>query len=1435
MPPFSEGIALSLPTEKKEFPQFLDVCIGMNIGKRTYIGRIIALLFAMPLVLFVAILVLLYLPPVQRWAVEKAACVVSEATGFDIRVGSLNLAFPLDLALTDVVVRDTLSADTLASLGELRTGVAMRPLLHGKVQVSRIDLHEVEAHTGALIPSVDIDGRIGQLCLKGGDMDLTSEVVELEDLLLHDADVAISLLPDNTPKDSVSSPVGWKFFLGRAEISQVQFHLTMPADTMSLSVGWKETEVENVTVNLGESSYGALRLAMADGGFRLESPQIEVEEADIQLDSLFYKGMEAKAVIRQMAMRERSGLHLTNTTGRLSMDTSGISIPYLRVESTSSDAQASLMLPWSALKENGVEKLDLHFRGRVSEADMISLLGESLPKEFVAPLNLYAKAYGNMEHLQLDTLHVQMDSVATVSARADFLYLNDEKRRMGHAHMQLANFSNEYQFANNSFVIPANIHLNASLDVNKTRVDALLALHEGEGGLSAKGHYDTRTEKYTLDAHIDSFALPHFLPTYPLEELTAQAHLAGRENDTLFAQLRTGDFDLSICGASGIEPLIQRASLLASEVQKQIEARTVRINQVKHLLPDVSLMLNAGADNPIATYLRKKNGISMESVDVMLNTSPILGVNAHAVVHGLHTDSLALDTVQLTLHQDSAYLHYNALVINTPDEQKTAFTVSMEGAVCDTTGSARLNFLDNQGVMGLDLGIIAAPEKEGWRFSLFPEHPIIGFRSFTLNPDNHICLSDSGRVEGNIALLDQAGMGLRLFSTPNDEALHDLTAQVKQLNLKEILKLMPYAPDMTGMLDAELHYIGGKETHTFSGNIQANQLTYEDYPLGTVGAEAVYLPTQKNEHLVSLQLMQNGELIGTADGMYYSVGKGQVDKLTGSEEIADSLATPLLTRQLVNPSTENISLDISLESLPMEMVNAFVPRELITIAGKLNGQLSVEGKPHSPRIDGSIRFDSVQVHSPLYAMDFRFDKTPVHISQNLLTFDNFNIYTKGKNPLTLMGKVNMNNLSHIQTDLQMRATEYELLDAKKNRNSVLHGKVFVNLYSTIKGELSNPIVRGTMNVLGNTDVTYILKDSPLAVEDRLGNMVTFVDFNDTTATSDVQKKASLGGIDMLLNVQIDQGAEMQVDMGSDNYVEVRGGGNLALQYTPQGDLLLTGRYTLDGGEMKYSLPVIPLKTFRITGGSYAEFTGNPSNPYLNISATERVRTSVTEENNSRYVNFDVGVSLTGTLADMGLAFTLNAPEDVSLQNQLAAMSTEERGKLAVTMLVTGMYMGGQSGSGGGFNTSNALNSFLQSEISNIAGSALKTVDVSIGVEDNYAADGTTQGGTDYSFRFAKRFWNNRLSVIIGGRISTGNETVAEESNSFIDDISLEYRLDDSGTRYVKLFHTKNYESILEGEIIETGAGLVLRRKVNRLGELFIFKRRERGPSNSSQR
>ena len=171
------------------------------------------------------------------------------------------------------------------------------------------------------------------------------------------------------------------------------------------------------------------------------------------------------------------------------------------------------------------------------------------------------------------------------------------------------------------------------------------------------------------------------------------------------------------------------------------------------------------------------------------------------------------------------------------------------------------------------------------------------------------------------------------------------------------------------------------------------------------------------------------------------------------------------------------------------------------------------------------------------------------------------------------------------------------------------------------------------------------------------------------------------------------------------------------------------------------------------------------------------------------------------------------------------MGDEERSKQAVSMLVTGMYLAGGSTAKGGMNMGSALNSFLQSEINNIIGSQ-SAIDINLGME-SYDNNGDGTKRTDYSFRFAKRFYNDRISVILGGRISTGEDINRGQAQPFIDNVSVEYRLDRTGTRYVKLFHNKDYESLLEGELTETGAGIVLRKKMQFLRELFDFRKKKK--------
>ena len=131
----------------------------------------------------------------------------------------------------------------------------------------------------------------------------------------------------------------------------------------------------------------------------------------------------------------------------------------------------------------------------------------------------------------------------------------------------------------------------------------------------------------------------------------------------------------------------------------------------------------------------------------------------------------------------------------------------------------------------------------------------------------------------------------------------------------------------------------------------------------------------------------------------------------------------------------------------------------------------------------------------------------------------------------------------------------------------------------------------------------------------------------------------------------------------------------------------------------------------------------------------------------------------------------------------------------------------------------AAASFLQQEINNIAGTALRTLDLSVGLENTTNADGTTS--MDYSFKFAKRFWNNRVSVSLGGRISTGS-SASGKTPSFFDNVEVQYRLSDTSNQYLRLFYKHDVYDYLEGYLDQYGAGYMWKRKLQNFKDIFSF-------------
>ena len=126
----------------------------------------------------------------------------------------------------------------------------------------------------------------------------------------------------------------------------------------------------------------------------------------------------------------------------------------------------------------------------------------------------------------------------------------------------------------------------------------------------------------------------------------------------------------------------------------------------------------------------------------------------------------------------------------------------------------------------------------------------------------------------------------------------------------------------------------------------------------------------------------------------------------------------------------------------------------------------------------------------------------------------------------------------------------------------------------------------------------------------------------------------------------------------------------------------------------------------------------------------------------------------------------------------------------------------------------ALMGFLQSQLDNISRDAFRTVDVSVGIEPLQDGVSGVSTRTDYSFSIAKRLWNDRIRIVIGGSVTTSNERI--ESDDIINNISIEWRIVPNGSQYLRFFYDKNYESILEGEIRETGVGYAYRRQLRKL-------------------
>lgn len=1520
--------------------------------KKRIILKAIGTVLAMPFMIILVIMILLYVPAIQRHAVNKCSELIARHSGYNLQMEKFNLHFPLNLTIKNFILSQ--ESDTLLQGERLRVNINILPLIKGEIEANYISVDNTSGDTHTLIDGTRISGTIGHFRIAIRNVNPAAERIKINQLNITDSDIKLIFDKRSESKDSTSSsPIEWIISLKKGKIENVDLSVQLPEDTITLDTHIGATQIRNLSIDLGENTYRLENFmledskAVYDKGTLPDSiaptDHLRFGNIALSLHSAEYSPGKINAEIEKISMRQLpAGISIEKGSLYATSDTSSVNISKIHLASSNGTLlKADAILPFSA-KEKASIKTTLHINKRDLKGFLTKEKYESLNALPDSLLNIETTIYGNEKKVTIDTIQAQIPTILNIGISGEGTNITNDKKRAfslnfngnakelhkinnnkqlpdsinnqlflsGNASLHnrvytadatlssfggTATIEGTYAAINNSYDtkiklnkfslinLPVNVPVQ-QLSMNLTltgkgtdlysdtthyictaQIDTLLYDSLTYGNIQLKASQDSSTskilltsdnpmlqmelsadtkikksaiknhtqinlqhadiqqsglsqqpimakmkieaflatdlkDKYLIKGKGEDFLFNHKGKKYTPEEL----HLAAStDKDSTRLHLTSGDLNINGNIASGYKQILKSIENVKKLAQKKYHLRDtiIDVREYEKLLPETEIRVSSKNKNILSDYLAI-SGITYDAINIECRLDSQQQITARGNILNLEHDKQHLDTLRFALSQDSTTLKYVAGIKSralVASEEKSTYGALLYGTFDSNTLTANYIFRDRNDAIALKAGVSASLQRNGYLFRFAPTATL--FRQpFTFNSDNEVFVSREMKIRGNVELRDTTNSGMSLYAQSDSSHLQDISLELYNIDLQAVTKILPFAPDLAGILNIDMHYNQNRKKTLFGSDVTINGLTYEGTTIGNERLELSYFPQSPQEHLAYLTMLHNDTKVAHFEG---------------------ALANDTINNKATG--------ELTLSRFPLNILNALLKKNEISTDGYIDGQMIISNGNNTPVANGYLKFDSAYADIPQFGTTLHLVDDKINVENNILNFENFNIYAKGNTPFKVNGTIDMNTPLNPTFNLRTRADNYEIVNSKRTKNSILYGRMFINLNSRVTGTLNTLKISGSTTILGKSDVTYVIQDTPLETENSLDGLVTFTNFQDTTKTTVETPEYNLGDVNINMTLSVEEGARINADFDNErtSYIELQGEGNLNLTYTGEAGMNLTGRYQLSNGQMKYTLPVIPLKTFNINQGSYINWTGDIFNPTLNITAVERVITSVLIDDNSQAVQFDVGVKLTNTLNNMGLNFTLSAPENAAVQNQLNSLDAETLNKYALTMLITGAYIGGDNN----LSVSSALSSFLDAQVNNLVGNAMnRTVDINVGVTD---LEDATTGDTykNYSFSFTKRFWNDRLKVIIGGEVN--NNANATTNESFINNVSLEWKISNSGNRYLRLFYDKNYESILEGEIIETGIGYVYKRKLNNMNELLIFNKKNKMPTTPS--
>lgn len=857
---------------------------------------------------------------------------------------------------------------------------------------------------------------------------------------------------------------------------------------------------------------------------------------------------------------------------------------------------------------------------------------------------------------------------------------------------------------------------------------------------------------------------------------------------------------------SKLDSIKRNTSLLVEQVLKS-KSSYIDVNTYLLHIPSFNIKIKANGYNPLKKIINK-NYIDWSTVsfDAVLDSTKNLNINSSISdlkYNNVKLNYLSLKAETISKKESDGILTKELFagldIINNSYNQKDGFKINSSLLTDFKKAEISTLYKNEKNVDIYKVLLYSYWQGDTYKISLGGEDVILSGKTYEVNKDNFLTIDKTKYYLNSKIFLSKAARPFFTLTSNYSKSHQDIYINLTNFELSDLQDFGFLS--INGILSADIKYNRDGEINnqpTITADLSLINGKYKSNNIGHVTSTIFYEPRDNKYHYVTTDITYDGNSILSIEGIY----------------------SPL--------TTSNILGNVYFKNLPLSIVDIFLKDQNITTNGFLNGNLFINGKLSKPNMRGKINLDSTIVNLKDYSMNLLIGNNPIVIENNIITFNRFPIYSANtqNNPLTIDGNITINDFNDIYTDIKLNAQNMVVFDNPTlyNYHQTLYGKLILSSNISLRGKLNELKIRGGINILGGTNANYVIQKNKLTERNNFDNIIEFTDLRDTVFVKDITQSNSLRGVDVFLNLNIDPSVRLGINFTPDhaNYLRIQGGGNLTFRAPEFGEMSLTGKYEMnDDGKLKYTIPVVGV-TFdsELSKDSYINWNGNISNPYLDFRAFSHIKANTTnEDGKSTQTNFVVSLSAKDYINNINVGFDLNAPENIKIQNQLAQMSKDERGKQAISLLTTGIYLAGTSASNNNsFDVNNTLTNILQTQINKATGTLLQGTDINIGMEHHSAQDGLS-AYTDYNYSVSKRLLNDKIRIILGGKLQTGNIPTNSEQ-TLIDNLSVEYKIDNAGQQYLSLFRKRVTDDILEGEYTETGGSYLLRRKTKKFIDLF---------------